>query len=185
MFVAVESAAAFSASYDQKITRGEDVFVSKVTILDEMFRIEAAMGGETSVTLRNRDGIYTYLPSAGVAMKLPPNAQSPRPMEHTENYPAYLKEQQAERIGADTINGYPCAVYRFTNPATNEMTKVWVWKEREFPVKIELKGGSGTMVIELTNIQLGGVVPESTFQLPPGIQAVDVGSPMGVPQPQH
>jgi len=182
MFVAVEQAGAFSASYDQKITHGKDMFMSKVTMHDEMFRIEATMEGETSVTLRNHDGVYTYLPKLGMAMKLPANAETPRPMENAESYPAYLKERNAERIGADAVNGYPCTVYRFTNPATNEMTKVWVWKEHEFPVKLELKGDSGTTVVELTNIQLGGVVPESAFQLPAGVQVMSVGSPTGMPQ---
>ena len=126
MYLFAGEAGAFSASYDQKVTRGKDVFVSKVTVRDELFRIEATMGGETSVTLHNRDGIYTYLPSAGMAMRLPENGESPRPVEHADNYSTYLKERNAERIGSETIDGHACDVYQFADPEIHGTTKAWV-----------------------------------------------------------
>ena len=176
-------AGAFSVSYDQKVTRGKDVFVSQVTVRDELFRIEVTMAGETSVTLLNRDGIYTYLPSTGMAMRLPKNAESPRPVEHADNYSAYLKERNAERIGSKTIDGHACDVYQFTDPAIHGTTKAWVWKEKAFPLQLEMDGSDGKTLVQISNIQLGVPVPDTAFQLPPGVQVMDVGSSMmGMPQ---
>ena len=178
--LATPGAEAFSVSYDQKVTKSREVFAAKVAIKDNLFRMETAAEDQTSVTIRNPNGIYTYLPKEGMAMKLPALNQAQQPLEHADNYPAYLQERHAERIGSETINGHPCEVYQFTDPALKGTTTAWVWKEKEFPSKMEIDGPDGTMVVELTNIQLGAAIQDSMFQLPPDVQVMDVGSMMNM-----
>ncbi len=169
-------AEALSASYDQTVTQGSQVVTGHVILHDEEFRMEATVNGQTAVTIRNASGIYTYLPKEGMAMKLPGLDPSQQPIQHTGNYQQYLHERQAERIGTETVDGHPCDVYRFVDPSIQGTTTAWVWTEKQFPVRMELEGSNGKTVVELTNIQLGVAVPDAAFQLPAGVQVMELGA---------
>ena len=173
-------AQAFSASYDQKITQGSQVVMGQVTIHDEMFRMEATVDGQATVTIRNTSGIYTYLPQQRMAMKISELDPSQQPLQHADNYQQYLQEHHAERIGTETIDGHLCEVYRFTDPTVQGTTTAWVWTEKQFPIKLEIDGPHGRTVAELTNIQLGVAVQDDMFQLPADVQVMDMGSMMNV-----
>ncbi|MBI4342193.1 MAG: hypothetical protein HY599_02360 [Candidatus Omnitrophica bacterium] len=171
-------AEAYSASYDQKVTQGRQMMAGKVTIHDELFRMEATVDGQATVTIRNASGTYTYLPAEGMAMKMAGLNPSQQPVQHAENYQQYLHAQHAERIGAETIDGHPCEIYRFTDPTIQGTITAWVWMEKSFPLKTEIDGPDGKTVVELTNLQLGVAVPETAFQLPADVQVMDMGSMM-------
>ncbi len=170
------NAGAFSASYDQRITQGRQVIQGKVTMKDQLFRMEATVEGQETVTIRNGSGVYTCLPKEHTAMKMSGLNPSQQPIDHADNYQAYLKERQAQRIGTETLAGHACEVYRFTDPTVGGMVTAWVWTEKQFPIKMEMAGPQGTTVIELSNIQLGVAVPETAFQLPPDVQVMDMGA---------
>ena len=177
--VAVE-AQAFSVMYDQTVTQGSRVMTGKVAVKDELFRMDATVDGQEAVTLRNASGTYTYLPKEGMAMKTPKLNPAQQPVQHSDNYQQYLQEHHAERIGTDTIDGHHCDIYRFTDPAIQGTATAWVWTEKQFPVKMEIDGPDGKTVVELTHLQLGVAVPDSAFQLPAGVQVMDMGSMMNV-----
>lgn len=171
------TAQAFSVSYDQTMTQGGKVMTAKVVVKDELFRMEMAVGAQPTITVKNASGVYSYLPKEGMAMKLPAVGMSQQPAaDANRDYKAYLRERQAELVGQETVNGYPCEVYRFRDPHTQGMTTVWVWKEHEFPVKFELSGLGGGTVVELTNVHLGVAVNDALFELPTGVQVMDAGS---------
>ena len=172
-------AEAFSVSYDQKVTQGTQVVNSKVIMKDEMFRVEAMVEGQETVTLRTPKGTYTYLPKEGMAMKVPELSPSQRPVEHADDYQQYLKERQAQRIGAETVDGHPCDIYRFTEPSAGGTVTAWVWTEKQFPVKMEIDAPGGKVLVELTNIQLVIPIADNVFELPAGVQIMDIGALMG------
>ena len=173
--VVAGEAGAFSASYDQKTTQGRRVTTSKMSLKDELFRMEMIAQGQTAIILHNREGTFTVMPSEGMAMK---TAVRPGqgPIRGAGHYAQYLQEQQAERIGAETVDGHACDIYRYTDPETRELTTVWVWKEKMFPVKFETEG----MLTELSNIQIGEAIPDDASQLPAGVQVIDMGALMGM-----
>ena len=169
-------AEAFSVSYDQTVTQGRQVMTGKVSMKDEMFRMDTTAEGQAAVTLRNASGTYTYLPNEGMAMKLPALNASQRPIEHADNYPQYLKEQHAERIGTETVDDHPCEVYRFTDPQIQGTVTAWVWTEKQFPIKMEIDDGSAKTLVEIRNVQLGAAIPDAVFELPADVQVMDLGN---------
>ena len=173
--VAAGEAGAFSASYDQKTTQGRRVTTAKMSLKDELFRMETTAQGQTAIILHNREGTFTVMPSEGMAMK---TALHPGqgPIRGAGNYAQYLQEQHAERIGAETVDGHACDIYRYTDAETGKLTTVWVWKEKMFPVKFETEG----MLIEFSNIQIGAAIADETFQLPAGVQVMDMGALMNM-----
>ena len=167
-------AAAFSVSYDQKTTQGRTTYQSKVQMKNALFRMDMTMQGQESIILRNAEGTFTVMPSEGMAMKMAQLHPGQGPIQGADNYAQYLQQHQAELIGSETIDGKACDIYRYTD--ADGTTTVWVWKEKMFPVKFE----SGGMVTELSNIQLGAAIPDERFQLPAGVQVMDMGAMMGM-----
>ena len=175
-------AEAFSVSYDQKTTQGRQVTTGTVSMKDEMFRMETTMNGQMAVTIHNASGTYTYMPTEGMAMKMPELNPSQQPVGHADNYQAYLQERHAERIGTETVDGHACEVYRFPDPASQGTVTAWVWTEKQFPIKLEYDGAQGKMLVEIQNIELGANIPETAFELPAGVQVMDMGNMMSLGQ---
>lgn len=173
-------ASAFSASYDQKTTQGREVYQSKVSLKDQLFRMDMTVGGQASIIIHNAEGTYTVMPSEGMAMKIAHPRPGQGPVRGAGNYAQYLQQQHAERTGSETINGRACDIYRFTDSETGELTTAWVWKEKMFPIRIEAEGSRGKTLVELSNIQLGAAIPNEAFQLPVGVQVMDMGNLMGM-----
>jgi len=170
-------AQAFSVSYDQKITKGRQVIDGKMAVKDDLFRMEAIIEGQRTVTIRNREGTYTVMPDQGIAMKIGVLPPSQEPVQGGNEYLGDLQARGATLVGSETVNGYACDMYRYTDPQTGETT-VWVWKEKQFPVKIVMNGLDGQSTVELSNIRLNASIPDADFQLPPGVQVMDMGSMM-------
>lgn len=177
--VAHGAAWGFSVSYDQRVTSGGEVVESTVRVKDDLMRIDSSAEGERVIVLKNREGSFSYLPEEGFAMRLPGVERSQQPIEQVEDYESFLRAQQATVIRSERVNGYDCDVYQFADPAGEGTVTAWVWRERQFPVKVELDGPDGVIVAELTNIQLGAPLAESDFALPAGVEVMEGSSLMG------
>ncbi len=178
---AAGEASAFSVSYDQKMTQGREVYQSKVSLKDELFRMDMTAQGQAMIIIHNAQGTYTVMPNEGMAMKTPSLRAGQRPIRGAGNYAQYLKQQHAERTGAETIDGRACDIYRYTDSETGELTTAWVWKDKMFPIKYETETTKGKTLVELSNIQLGVAIADDAFQLPAGVQVMDMGNLMGMP----
>lgn len=180
--LAARQASAFSVSYDQETTVGREVYQSRVSMKDQLFRTEMTLDGQESIILRNAQGTYTVMPSEGMAMKVAMLRPGQGPVRGAENYTQYLAEREAEKIGSETIDGRACDVYRYVEPETGETASVWVWKEHMFPVRFETDTAEGQSVTELSNIRLGAAISDEAFELPAGVQVMDLGAFMGMGQ---
>ncbi len=173
-------ASAFSASYDQKTTQGREVYQGKVSLKDELFRMEMTYQGQAMIIIHNAAGTYTVMPSEGMAMKISQLRPGQRTVRGAGNYAAYLNQQHAEKTGSETIDGRACDIYRYTDSETGELTTAWVWKEKMFPIKMETESNRGKTLVELSNIQLGAAIADEAFALPAGVQVMDMGNLMGM-----
>lgn len=175
VLAAAGDAAAFSVTYDQKTTQGRAVYESKVSMKDRLFRMEMAMGGQTSIIIRNAEGTFTYMPAEGMAMKTPHLRPGQGPLSGADNYAQYLEQNHAEKTGSETVDGHACDIYRYNDPEGG-MTTVWVWTEKMFPIKYQ----TDSSLTELSNIEVGAAIPDDQFQLPAGVQVMDMGNLMGM-----
>ena len=185
MGLAAGPASAYSVSYDQKITHGNDAYAGKVSMKDGLFRMEMTMDGQETIILKNADGMFTVMPSEGMAMKTPHLRPGQGPVQGAEDYAGYLAGMHAEKTGTETIDGHPCDIYRYIDPQTGGHETVWVWTEKMFPIRIESENTNGKTLTELSNIQIGAALPDSTFKLPDGVQVMDMSALMGMGRPQQ
>jgi len=178
MLIATRSASAFSVSYDQKTISSGQAITSKVTVKDKQFRVESTIDGMSSIILHNSSGTYHYLPDQHMAIKLASMDVAGSPVSDLDHYHGYLNERNAKLIGTDTVNGYSCDVYRYIDPASGGSTTAWVWKSKQFPVKLEQQGKQGFTTAEMSHIQFDSLVPDSAFQLPSGVKVMEMGDMM-------
>jgi outer membrane lipoprotein-sorting protein len=169
-------AAAFSVTYEQRVTSQGRAAMSRVKLKDDQFRIETVAAGVPMVIIRNAAGLYGYLPGRGAAMQLSTLGRGQQPVERAADYLGYLAEQNAEHLRAETISGYSCDVYRFTNPEGEGQTTAWVWREHQFPIRWEQDGPAGQVLVELSLVNIGADIPDSAFELPAGVVVTDMGA---------
>lgn len=169
---------AFTAAYDQVITsNGTTLANFKVQVKDKKIKAEANLGGVVSIMIQNNSGIYNYLPDQNMATRMPLDAQQPNFTADLPNYMEYLQKNNAEKTGAEKVQQYDCDIYEFKDPTTQSQTKVWLWTEKQFPVKMLTDTPQGAFDIALTNIQLDVPIDDKEFEIPEGVQITALEPP--------
>ncbi len=156
--------------------------VQKAWVKGNRMRLEMTVEGQTAlVYIVDRDAktMYMYSPAVNAAMKM--NLYpGPAPMITqlasiilSRSATEWVKSLLATNpvvVGTETIDGKPCLVVEFTSE--QRKGKMWVWEEYGLPVRMELPipgTPGGTMILEWKNIEFVDI-PDSMFQLPPGVQ---------------
>ena len=166
---------AFSVSYDQKVSVQDNAVATiKVVVKDEKMKAESDFGGIATVMLRNETGTYSYLPAQKMATKIPASMDRPNLTRDLPRFLDFLQENKAEKVGAEQLLGYDCDVYKFIEPTIQKEAKAWVWREKSFPVKIEVTAPEGLTTVELTNIQFDPQIDEAVFQVPTDAKVLDL-----------
>jgi len=157
--------------YDMVITAGGvsqqmvyKVFMKAWTLSNTKVRydIPAFMGGFRQVIIWDSSARteYNWYPDQNLACQVPTGQGQDNPAENTEQIiPTYL--------GTETIDGKLCEVYQYTFQTTS--TKVWIWKEKWFPIRMETTTSGGTSIMEFKNIVFG-TLSDSLFTIPSGVQ---------------
>lgn len=76
-------------------------------------------------------------------------------------------------VGTETIDGKVCLVVEYTIQDTS--IKMWIWQEHGFPLRVVTVTDQDTPTINYTNISFANI-PDSEFELPAGVQIVDMSS---------
>lgn len=172
------SALATTVSYDQKVSvDASPVATIKVLVKDDSMRAESDFNGVKSMLFRNSKGTYTYLPDQNLAALMPRELDRPNITRDIPKYMEFLKNNKGEKTGTETVNGVECDVYTFVEPNIQKPGKAWIWKEKSFPVKIEVSAPEGKTSIEITNINFSPAVQDSDFQVPADAKIYDPAAP--------
>ena len=76
-------------------------------------------------------------------------------------------------VGQETYKGQDTIIYEMVG--TEGTIKMWVSKDRAWPVKWEMTAPDGTtQIMEFSEIDLNPNIPDSTFQIPSGVEIIDL-----------
>lgn len=165
---------AVTVSYDQKVSVDNNpVATLNVLVQDDKMRAESDFNGVKSILYRNEKGTFTYMPAQKLAAQMPPMLDRPNITRDIPRYQEFLTQNNGVKAGAETVNGVECDIYTFTEPNINRPGKVWMWREKSFPVKIEVEAPEGKTTIEILNINFSPAVSEADFQVPDGVKIFD------------
>ena len=183
----IQTGFAFQAVFDQEISvGGEQIGKFKIHLKDNKMRVESLGGPVRAILIRNSDGLFNYLPDRNVAARMT-QASHANLADDIPNYMDYLKENNASKLGSETVNGYPCDIYEFFEPISRGKSKAWVWTGKNFPVKIEVDTPQGLTIVTFANIQLDTEIDDELFKVPSSVQIIDweerqqMGTPVGAP----
>ncbi len=71
-----------------------------------------------------------------------------------------------------------CDVYEYFDVDAESQLIAWVWKEKKFPVKLEVSNYFGKTSIFFDDIRLNEPIPESLFELPKDAKLIDMTQEM-------
>ena len=169
---------AFTVSYEQT-TSGTGIDKpqkNSVKIKDDKIRLEVKSSRTKTITLIDGETMYSYIPSQNRAIKIV--NKKARGMDVLSDYGAYLKSLDAEIVGSERVNGYDCDIYEFIDPRLNMTSKVWLWKEKGFPIKVETTVPGGAITTLMKNVKVGIDIDDSEFILPEGVEIIDMKEAM-------
>lgn len=160
------SAWAFTAVYDQEVSiKGTPVAVFNVMLQDKNMKAKTTINGVDTYMVRNETGIYNYVPAQKQALKLPVES-GPNISDDLPNYPEFLKKNNAVLKKTEQYAGVECDVYEFTDPLINASSRAWLWKEKNFPVRIEVDAPEGLTAVDFKNIKIGEPINAEEFVIP-------------------
>ncbi len=155
--------------YDMLMTSpGVETITTKIWMKNNKMRTETTVEGETAVMLIDIDTqtIYMYFPAQNMAMKMT-YEQPESAIEEAQSIPDY----NPTIIGTETMDGKVCLVVEYT--IEGQTTKMWIWKDKGFPIRVEMTTAEGKIIMEYKNIDFTDI-PDSMFELPEGVDIIDI-----------
>lgn len=182
MLVAVffcSSACAFTVSYDQTTTGVQKGVVNQTSmkIKDEKMRMEIDTPRGKAITIIDGAFAYQYIPSEKRAYKM--MTKGPTNIKNLSDYRGYLSTLNAKTIGSESVGGYDCDIYEFTDPGANVRARAWVWRAKNFPVKYELDLPSGLVTTLMNNIKVNEKIDDAEFGIPAGVEIIEMQRVVG------
>lgn len=165
------NAADISADMISKSSMGS--FKGKMFLKGDNLRQEMNIGSEKQITIFRKDKgvVWILMPGQMMYMEMPAGSQKNMPPVD----PAELENMGKKKyLGKEEVNGYMCSKYHYTfhDPSAGVST-YWISEKLNFPVKMEMDGPSGRMVMEYRNIQ-EKKVPAALFNIPSGYQKMSM-----------
>ena len=156
--------------YDMVITSpGMPAVTQTVKVKGNKMRTEMSQEGQTQIILIDFDArtMYMYMPEENVAMKVTFNPPAKSAVEEAQSVADY----NPTVVGTETVDGKVCLVVEYT--VEGAATKMWIWEEHAFPIRVEVTTAEGKTTVEYKNIEFVDI-PDSEFELPPGVEIIEV-----------
>ena len=162
-------------SYEMTMTIPDEEKITQLVKLEggELVGVKMIMGGDEWMLVDKAEGvIYAYSPEMEAAVKLPMESGegegTEMPTIDVDSFDA-----DAAIVGSETIDGVDCWVVDTTVKVEGNEAKIWVGKEDGLLRQAEAEGE----VIKFTYDKINAV-PDSEFELPEGIEIIDMAEMM-------
>ncbi len=176
------SALAQNVSFDQQVSvKGNLIATVHVQSKGNLMRAESEFHGMKLVLIHNDKGTFSYNVLQKEASKLPKAIEKTNLTAQLPRYLEFLEKNHAVKSGTEKVNGVECDIYKYTEPVIRRDARAWIWREKKFPVKIEVDSPAGITLIELKNIQFDPKMNDSDFELPADVKVMEL--PELVPPP--
>jgi outer membrane lipoprotein-sorting protein len=159
-----------SVKYDMVITApGAQTMTQQIWVKKNKMRTEMTQGGQSTIIMMDMDAktMYSYMPAQNMAFKMTFNPTTESAVGEAQSLQSY----SPKTVGTETIDGKVCTVVEYTDQGTT--SKMWIWQDRGFPIRVETTTAQGKTVIEYKNMDFSDI-PDSMFELPVGCQIMQM-----------
>ena len=157
--------------------------VSSIQYFDEFGSKESAesfmtTGGQVvSMFTMMKDG-YSYnanvMTGQGIKTKLPSAADNYQMVNYLNLTNEVKSQYKIEEKGNERILGRDCKVYQMTVPVQGQIVEATVSVWQGIPLKLSMSILGINIVQEATEIQEGATIPREKFELPAGVNFVEM-----------
>jgi outer membrane lipoprotein-sorting protein len=157
-----------SVKYDMVVTApGQDPMTTKAWLKGKKMKFQSEVEGEISISIIDGDKevMYVYMPEQNMAYKMDFSNAPESAVEETED----IMDYDYEILGKETLDGKSCLVVQWTVEGIT--SKMWVWEDKGFPIKMETTTSEGKTTVEYKNIQFVNI-SDSEFEIPAGVQII-------------
>ena len=163
-----------AVQYDQTTTiPGQPTVAWHVWMEGQKLRMEMSAEGQTMIYITDYSAmtVYMYYPAQNMAMEMDISTFGGAATDATED----IEQYDPTIIGTETLDGKACLVvtYDYSGQGTNATSKMWIWKDYGFAIRVETTVQGVTTIIETDNIVFGDI-DDSMFELPEGVQIIDM-----------
>ena len=162
-----------SLQYEARVQEGEETrrtIISKNFFKGDKFRMETETDGRTMLMIYDGQNNYFYDSLTKTAVPALWSGSEILSSEGTGAIPRNYKElPNLEFVSQEVLEGKECDLYTYSDTKRNTITKLWIDKELDFPIKKEVVGSNGKlyMRIWIYNIRKDMPLDDSLFELPP------------------
>lgn len=126
--------------------------------------------------------MITYYPQQKMAMEIPLTDDMREKMNIGLAWnPAKFKEKidsaQMQSLGEETVEGKICDIYQY-DVSEDASSKVWVARDLGWPLKSIIDSKEGKFTVEYKNLRVNEPLSDSLFELPAGVQMMNMGEMM-------
>jgi outer membrane lipoprotein-sorting protein len=130
--------------------------------------------GESVVVVKDK---VVYMKSAGMAMKMPVDAQQQKgPMPKPSDYATKLDQllKGGKNVGKEEIDGESCDKWVIHPEGTNGEETLWISPSLKFPRQISVKTDAGEIVVKNKDIQTKVALEDKMFDPDPNVTYQDM-----------
>ena len=134
--------------------------------------------GRKTILIKKEDALYQYMPrtTQKVVVKMPLSSDQEEQFMDLQMLDSYF--QKGDVVGSEILDSKRCEIRKFEDPDTGVVSKVWIWQNYNFPIRIEAESEAGKSVTVFKDIKVNPVMSDSVFDLPIGVKVVDINDMM-------
>jgi outer membrane lipoprotein-sorting protein len=141
----------------------------------DRLRVVTVVEGKRQVILISSGFAYVFEEGAEVGMKMPLQKQLLDQLAKSTEVFSKLDSWKKSKIGSEKVGDRMCDVYAFKDLADGQPVegKVWLWKEKNFPVRIMQSSQGKTVTVDHSEAEINENVSPALFDPPQGVKFLE------------
>jgi outer membrane lipoprotein-sorting protein len=144
-------------------------------------RVVTAVEGKRQVIVVKSGTALVFEEGDAMGMKMPLKKQMLDQLaQYTEVF-SKLDTWKKAKTGEEKLGDKACEVYSFNDKSGGQAAtgKVWLWAEKNFPLRMVLEAQGQSVTIEHSDVQVDEGVSPAMFEAPAGMKFVEIPSAPG------
>ncbi|MFA6564678.1 MAG: hypothetical protein WCV00_22420 [Verrucomicrobiia bacterium] len=177
-----------SAHWKQTVTigaatpaKGQKVEAELWFLKPDNMRVVTAMEGKRQVIVIKSGTALIFEEGGTMGMKMPLKQQMLDQLaQYTEVF-SKLDTWKKAKTGEEKLGDKACEIYGFNDKSGGQTAtgKVWLWKEKNFPMRMMLESQGQSVTVEHSDVQVNEGVSPAMFEAPAGVKFVELPSGAG------
>ena len=147
----------------------------------DQMRVVTAVEGRRQVIVVKSGTALVFEEGGTMGMKMPLKQQMLDQLaQYTEVF-SKLDAWKKAKTGEEKLGDKNCEIYGFSDKSGGQTAtgKVWLWKEKNFPMRMMLEAQGQSVTVEHSDVQVDEEVSPAMFEAPAGMKFVDLPSGPG------